>query len=102
MNSPVPFADRVCKHRRTFSKAQTGLMADNSGNPPEWGRQWSDFWRLAGVSFTVALLAGAGAAGGMMLDRRLGTKPVFSLGLLLLGLAAGAWYAYKALMEMLK
>ncbi|MHC4712495.1 MAG: AtpZ/AtpI family protein [Planctomycetota bacterium] len=77
-------------------------MAENGGNPPDWGRQWSDFWRVAGVSFTVALLAGAGAVGGVALDRRLGTKPAFSLILLFLGLAAGAWYAYKALTEMLK
>lgn len=61
-----------------------------------------DFWRVAGVSFSVAILAGAGAVGGVVLDRRLGTKPLFSLLLLFLGLAAGAWYAYRALKEMLK
>jgi hypothetical protein len=73
-------------------------MAEGSGQ----GSQWGDFWKVGGVSFTVAILIGAGAAGGVALDRKLGTKPVFSLLLLVAGLVAGGWYAYRALTEMLK
>ena len=77
-------------------------MADENSRKPRQGQDWGVFWRVGGIAFSVAILMGAGAAGGVALDRRLGTKPVFSLVLLFLGLAAGAWYAYKALMEMLK
>lgn len=74
---------------------------DNSGGPG-WGQEWSAFWRVAGIAFTVVILMGAGAAAGVAIDRRLGTKPAFSVFLLLLGLVAGGWYAYRAFMEMLK
>ncbi len=77
-------------------------MADENSRKPRRGQDWAVFWRVGGIAFTVAILMGVGAAGGVALDRRLGTKPVFSLVLLFCGLAAGAWYAYKALMEMLK
>ena len=77
-------------------------MPENKDEGPSGMSAWRDFWRVAGVSFMVAILVGAGAAGGVAVDRRLGTKPLFSLALLFFGLAAGAWYAYRALGEMLK
>lgn len=77
-------------------------MNDQGESGPAGMNAWRDFWRVAGVSFTVAVLVGIGAVGGVALDRRLGTKPLFSLLLLFVGLAAGVWYAYRALKEMLK
>lgn len=77
-------------------------MVEENDQRPQRVNQWGDFWRVAGIAFTVVILMGAGAAGGVALDRRIGTKPLFSIMLLLVGLFAGGWYAYKALMEMLK
>jgi F0F1-type ATP synthase assembly protein I len=69
---------------------------------PPRGADWGEFWKVGGISFTVAILIGAGAAGGVVLDRKFGTKPIFSLILLFVGLVTGGYYAYKSLMEMLK
>lgn len=77
-------------------------MADEEPQGPRWGSQWSVFGRVTGIAFSVVILLGAGTAGGVFLDRKLGTKPLFSLVMLFLCLAGGAWYAYRSLMEMLK
>ncbi len=77
-------------------------MPPEKDDGPTGMSAWRDFWRVAGVSLSVVVLAGGGAAGGVAIDRRLGTAPLFSLLLLLAGLAVGAWYAYKVFVEMVK
>ena len=57
---------------------------------------------MAGIGFGVVFAIGGSTVLGVMLDRKLATKPIFSLVFLFAGLAIGAWYAYKSLMEMIK
>lgn len=62
-----------------------------------------EFWRSLGmigaVGWPIALCAAGGAWLGHHLDRRLGTGLQFTLGLLTLGLVAGAWTAWRMLRD---
>ena len=76
----------------------------NDGNKVPGGSESNMrfFSKVAGISFSVVIMMGACTVFGVFVDKRFDTKPIFSIILLLLGLAMGAWYAYRMLMEMLK
>ena len=54
---------------------------------------------LVGVGFSLAFWIGGGAFLGHWLDGRFGTDPVFTLVLLLLGIALGCYDAYRRLKD---
>ncbi len=55
--------------------------------------------RLTGIGFYFALCIVGGIGGGLGLDELLGTRPVFVLVGLGLGLAAAFWGGYLLIME---
>ena len=48
----------------------------------------------SGIGFTLAAFIFGGLAGGYFVDKYLGTKPVFTLGLFFLGIVIGFYYIY--------
>jgi ATP synthase protein I len=59
-------------------------------------------FRLVGLGWYVAVCIVLGIVGGLLLDNELGTKPLFILVGLFLGLGLAAWGAYRQLTEALR
>lgn len=55
---------------------------------------------LTGIGWSLGMWIGGGAYLGHWLDGKFGTAPVFTLALLLLGLAIGMYDAYRRLKEL--
>ena len=58
-----------------------------------------DFWarvgRLSGLGLTLAAVIVIGLFSGIYLDKKFGTAPIFTLVLLLAGIAGGFIYIFK-------
>jgi ATP synthase protein I len=63
--------------------------------------RWGPASRLMGVGFYIAFCLIGGAVGGLWLDRKLGTQPVFVLVGLISGLILASWGVYRMLLPML-
>lgn len=59
-----------------------------------------NYARFFGLGFTFVAAIGALAAVGYLVDRMLGTLPLFMLGGVILGFAGGLYYVYLALKKM--
>ena len=67
--------------------------------PPKLIRM-TDVFRLLGFGWYFATCLGVGTVGGILLDRRLGTKPWLLIVGLLLGTIAGFYGMFKMLMPL--
>jgi predicted F0F1-ATPase subunit len=61
----------------------------NGRDRDEWGGVWRSALTLTSLGWDLALPIFGGVLLGHLLDRRLGTAYVFTLGLLVLGIAVG-------------
>ena len=61
------------------------------------GQKLTMAFRLLGIGWFVAICIGGGAFGGVLLDRNLGSSPVFTL----LGIGAGIGIAVAGMYRML-
>ena len=57
--------------------------------------------RLVGIGWYVALCITLGIVGGVWLDSKFGTSPIFTLAGLFLGLLVAFWGAYRMLMDVI-
>ena len=51
--------------------------------------------RAGGLGFTLAAFIFLGLGAGVYLDKKLGTTPIFTIGLLLTGIAAGFYTIFR-------
>ena len=77
-------------HRHVFRKVER-MQKSRSGT----GRFWAGLALVGSVGWMVALPMVGGAFLGRWLDLQLGTNLSFTLGLLLLGLAVGAYTVWR-------
>jgi F0F1-type ATP synthase assembly protein I len=59
-------------------------------------------FRLVGLGWYVAICIVFGIVGGLLLDNELGTRPLFIMVGLFLGLGLAGWGGYKQLTEALR
>ena len=69
-------------------------MSDNNSRRNGGG---GDAARFLGLGFTLGLILGAPIVVGFILDRLIGTLPLFLLGGVGLGFVASLYYIYRAL-----
>jgi F0F1-type ATP synthase assembly protein I len=64
-------------------------MFPNNDEHGLWGRLWRDAWMALTLGWELALPIFIGVFAGRLLDRWLGMHPVFTMGLLVAGVAMG-------------
>jgi ATP synthase protein I len=64
--------------------------------------KWGTAARLIGVGFYISACIVGGVLGGLWLDRKLDSEPVFVLLGLVLGLVAAFWGVYQMLIPFMK
>jgi ATP synthase protein I len=62
---------------------------------------WGPVIRLAGVGFFICLCLFGGVFGGLWLDGRFDTQPIFTLVGLVFGLVLAFWGVYQMLLPLL-
>jgi hypothetical protein len=62
---------------------------------------WGPVIRLIGVGFYIGFCIAGGTFGGLWLDGRFATQPVFTLIGLILGLVLASWGVYQMLLPFL-
>ena len=63
--------------------------------------KWGPATRLIGVGFYISACIVGGVLGGLWLDRKFNTQPIFLLAGLILGLVAAFWGVYQILLPIL-
>jgi ATP synthase protein I len=62
---------------------------------------WGPVIRLVGVGFYIAFCIIGGILGGLWLDTKFNTQPIFTLIGLILGLVLAAWGVYRMLLPLI-
>ncbi len=62
--------------------------------------KWGPAIRLIGVGFYIAACIVGGILGGLWLDHKFNTKPIFLIVGLILGLVAAFWGVYQMILPM--
>ena len=62
---------------------------------------WATALKLTGLGWYVAACIGIGVAGGVFLDKTLGTLPLLTIGGTVLGSVAAFWGVYKMVLPIL-
>lgn len=70
-------------------------MAQKTPDTRQHGGVWYEALRFTTLGWELALPIFGGVMAGYYVDRWLGTKPTFTLGLLVLGLGAGAYNIWR-------
>jgi ATP synthase protein I len=63
--------------------------------------KWGPAVRLIGVGFYISACIVGGVLGGLWMDRRFNTQPIFLLAGLVLGLVAAFWGVYQMIKPMM-
>ena len=62
---------------------------------------WGPAFRLIGVGFYICACIGGGVVGGLWLDNRFNSQPIFLLICLILGLVVAFWGSYRMIAPLL-
>ncbi len=63
--------------------------------------KWKLAFRLVGVGFYIGICIVGGVLGGLWLDNRFNTRPIFMLVGLILGLIIAFWGVYQMLLPLM-
>jgi F0F1-type ATP synthase assembly protein I len=65
-------------------------------------QKWQTAIRLIGVGWYIALSIAGGTLGGLWLDSKLGTKPVFIISGLFIGMIVAFYGVYRMIIPLMK